>query len=284
ILATMEVVVDYAEEDIEESPADILEKQLAGAVAACDHLLGTCREGRILRDGARVVIAGKPNVGKSTLLNRLLGEQRAIVSPIPGTTRDFLTEAIELNGIPVLLVDTAGLRFTTDEVESEGANRTRKWVDEADLVLFVVDVSERLEEEDRRAYNRVCHKPHLLVMNKADLKPKAETETFGTERPVTVSAVTGAGLEDLKHRTLSELKLDRRYEEGIVVTAERHRNALERTRRHLADSVHSLKSGYARDLVATDVRAALDALFEITGENATEAILETVFSNFCVGK
>lgn len=283
-LAGLEVVVDYADEDVEETPEDPLGSQIAEVAEACRRLLASYCEGRILREGARVVIAGKPNVGKSSLLNRLLKEERAIVSPTPGTTRDYLAEAIEIQGIPVMLVDTAGLRSVEDAIESEGSRRARKWIGEADLVLFLVDGSAPVEDVDIRAYGEIRERPHLLAVNKSDLPGVADLSPFTGEAPATLSALTGQGLDELKRRIVERLNLSHRTSEGAVVTLERHRDALARTAAHLSDALESLKSGSPRDLVATDLRAALETLSEITGENVTDALLDTIFSTFCVGK
>ncbi len=284
LLASLQVVIDYADEEVEEMPDSEVENVLQMVQQDLTKILSTYRDGKILREGALVVIAGKTNVGKSSLLNRLLKEERALVSPFPGTTRDYLVEWVEILGIPVRLTDTAGLRKTIDVVEEMGAARTLKWIQEADLVLFLFDSSLPTDEDDAEAYQQIQDRPHLLIGNKCDLG-NFYIPAFAEEKPIVyISALTGENVESLKREIVRNLIPSVKHREETVLTLERHKNSIERAVSHLNDAHQTLKMHLPRDLLLTDVRSGLDALLEITGENATEAILERIFSTFCVGK
>lgn len=244
--------------------------------------------GRRLRTGATVAIAGAANVGKSRLLNRLLGEERAIVTEIPGTTRDYVSGELALAGIPVRLIDTAGLRETEDPVEREGVRRARRIVAEADLALFLVDSARAAIDADHRAYEEVRGRPHLLLLNKCDL-PGAETggEFRGEEirGVLSVSAKTGEGIDALLREMAREL-----VPEGGAILAEapmtrlRHVDAAKKAVAALERAALAATQGLSLEFPAADVREAAQALAELTGEIAPEEVLETIFSSFCIGK
>jgi tRNA modification GTPase len=286
VLAHVEAGIDFVGEDISFLQRDDLLRIVREAFAVVQKLEATAQEGRILRDGARVVILGRPNVGKSSLLNRLLREERAIVTAIPGTTRDVIEESIDLDGVMIRLIDTAGVRETEDIVEREGIKRTRAAQDEADLLLVVVDGSVPLTSDDRELLSAVRDRKHVVLLNKADL-----ADTVGTDAGLAghlvyvVSAKTGLGVEVVKSALRAQL-VSGGFEaaESVTVTNVRHRDALRRAGEFLGQALESVQCGMAGELVSIDVRAAADALGEITGAITTDEILGRIFSEFCIGK
>jgi tRNA modification GTPase len=286
VLAYLEASIDFVEDEI---PAQDIGSTLSRVAADLTDLLATADLGMIYRQGVRAAIVGRPNVGKSSLLNALLRGERAIVTPIPGTTRDTLEETINLEGVPLVLVDTAGIRLgSTDEVERMGIARSRAALQRADLALLVLDASQPPTDLDRDIAALVGDKPALVALNKCDLPPPDpdESPTLLAAAPhLCISALTGAGLANLE-RAILDLVL-----RGRVTTAD---TPLVSNARHKALLTHALQSvqaaqlgqrgGLSADLVAIDVREAVDALGEITGESASEDLLEAIFSRFCVGK
>lgn len=286
VLAHVEAGIDFVDEDIAFLQRDELVRIVREAFGVVQKLEATAQEGRILREGARVVILGRPNVGKSSLLNRLLREERAIVTAIPGTTRDVIEECIDLDGVMIRLIDTAGVRQTEDIVEQEGIKRTRAAQDEADLLLLVLDVSVPLTSDDRDLLRAVRDRRHVVLLNKADLAGTVETDAALAGHPAyAISAKTGLGIETVKLALRAQL-VSGGFEaaESITVTNVRHRDALRRAGESLAQALESVQSGMAGELVSIDVRAAADALGEITGAITTDEILGRIFSEFCIGK
>ena len=286
VLAHVEAAIDFVDEDISFLQRDELVRIIREAAAVVHKLEATARDGRILREGAHVVILGRPNVGKSSLLNRLLREERAIVTAIPGTTRDVIEESIDLGGVTIRLVDTAGLRETDDLVEREGIKRTRLAQDEADLLLVVVDGSVPLTSDDRNLLNAVKGRKHVVVLNKTDLPDEVDLDTaLVGHSSCRISAKTGSGIERLKSVLLGHLT-SRSFDsaESVTVTNVRHRDALRRAHDSLGQALESVQCGMAGELVSIDVRAAADALGEITGAITTDEILGQIFSEFCIGK
>ena len=254
-----------------------------------EALLRSYEAGRRFRDGATVAIAGVANVGKSRLLNRLAGEERAIVDEAPGTTRDYLQAEVSVAGIPVLLVDTAGLRQTEDPVERKGVLRSRDVIARADLVLFLLDGGRAVDEGDRQAFREALGRPHLVVVNKSDLPAAATGEELAGAKEgrgvVRVSAKTGEGIEALTAAIARELS----PAEGAVraqapLTRERHRFAVEKAIEALDRAKASATEGLSPEFPAADVREASRALAELLGEVAPEEILDEVFRRFCIGK
>lgn len=289
LLALLEASIDFPEEeDIPPTERSQITEFINELEDKTRGLLETYQRGRLLRDGATVAIAGVANVGKSSLLNRLLGEERAIVTDVPGTTRDYLSGEISLSGIPVRLVDTAGLRESEDPVEREGVRRSRRLVGESDLVLFLLDGSRPAHAADEEAYREVAERPHLLLCNKRDL-PVAETgERFagkGQRGRIALSAKTGEGIRELLDRMAAELLL-----EGGAILAEtlltrlRQVEAVSRAREDLRRAADAVKAGLPEECVAADLREASRALAELTGEIAPEEVLDRIFSSFCIGK
>lgn len=296
MLAHVEAAIDFAEEDVTFIQPEELLAGIRQAITALSRLAESCREGRILRDGVAAAIVGRPNVGKSSLLNALLQTDRAIVTPVPGTTRDVLEEVLNIRGVPIRLLDTAGMRQTDDPVEQEGVRRTRAAMDLAEVLLVLLDGSVPLSDEDR-AFLAQCpsdeHKKRLVVVNKIDLPrrldPTALAEMVGAREAasavVWISATTGAGLDDLRDRIRTlVLRADFEPGETPVVTQLRHRDALLRAREALGNAAGSAEARLSGEFVAVDLRAALDALGEITGEVSTEDVLDRIFRDFCIGK
>ena len=256
-------------------------------------LCATFSQGKVYREGLRTAIVGKPNVGKSSLLNLLTGTERAIVTAVPGTTRDILEETIVIGGIPLVIWDTAGLRHTTDEVEQIGVERARSSLREADLVLAVFDASLPLDEEDEIVCVEVTGKNVIPVLNKVDLSLVVNPEDLEVRLRagplVSLSAKSGIGLTDLEAR-IQRLALGtdsvHRQEQtgGVILSRVRHCDALAKAEQGLRQASASLKEGLPLDLVAVDMRAALDHIGEITGHVTTEDILDKVFREFCIGK
>jgi tRNA modification GTPase len=286
VLAHVEASIDFVEEDISFVQREELERVIEKATTVIKQLESTARDGRVLREGARVVIVGRPNVGKSSLMNRLLKQDRAIVTPLPGTTRDVIEESIDLDGVVVRFVDTAGIRESTDPIEREGIKRTQSAQADADLVLVVIDGHAHLTNEDRQLLKTIADSSCLIVVNKEDLPRAVDiTELPSGAEVLVVSAKTGAGLEKLKVAIRARL-VSPGFEvsESLVVTNVRHRTALRRAQDSLAHASESVRNGLAWELVAMDLRVAADTLGEITGMITTDDILERIFSEFCIGK
>jgi tRNA modification GTPase len=286
VLAHVEASIDFVDEDISFVQRDELVRIVSEAASVVHKLEATAQDGRILREGAHVVIVGRPNVGKSSLLNRLLREERAIVTAIPGTTRDVIEESIHLGGVTIRLVDTAGVRDTDDLVEREGIKRTRLAQDEADLLLVVVDGSVPLTNDDRSLLNAIKDRKHVVVLNKTDLPDEVESDAALVDHAsCRISAKTGSGIERLKS-VLCDHLISKSVEavESVTVTNVRHRDALRRANDSLDQALESAQRGMAGELVSIDVRAAADALGEITGAITTDEILGRIFSEFCIGK
>jgi tRNA modification GTPase len=286
-LAFIEASIDFPEDDIGETDTVALRSGVSGALDEIGGLLDGFDEGRILRDGISVLIVGKPNAGKSSLLNRLLKENRAIVTHIPGTTRDIIEETVNLGGLAVRLLDTAGIRHTDDVVEREGISRALDKIPLADLVLFVLDSARPFNEEDRLILDAVKGKTAIAVLNKNDLPVALELPDEMEEMPrVALSAGTGAGIDGLRKliRTtfLHGSALDSR--EFVTISRARHRDALNSARSALQQFLSGLEGGRELETLAIDLRDALSAVGRVTGETTTDDVLDVVFSSFCIGK
>lgn len=289
-LAHIEAALDFAEEDIAFVRQDELLRLLDETLSKLRGLVQSGQEGRIWREGAAVAILGRPNVGKSSLMNALLRSDRAIVTPIPGTTRDMLEEVVSIHGIPVRLFDTAGIRATDDPVEAEGIRRSHLAWEDADLALILLDGSQPLLESDRLLLRRQEAAQALLVVNKCDLPSRISKEDLIRVCPVNagvldISAKMQIGLDGLRDAISSRL-MPRGLEsrEGVLVTNLRHAAAFERALQGVEQARQSVEAGMAGELVAMDLRIAADALGEITGAITTDEILERIFAEFCIGK
>ncbi len=289
MLAHVEAAIDFTEEDIAFIAPEALSKGIQEAHSAISRLADSWREGRILREGVTAAIVGRPNVGKSSLLNALLRTDRAIVTPVPGTTRDVLEEVLNIRGVPVRLLDTAGVRDTADPVEQEGVRRSRLAMEQAELLVILLDGSFPLGEDDRALLAQHQDKRRLVAVNKSDMPGKIRPSELAALVPggavLWISALTGAGLEQLRDR-LRTLILRGDFEPGeaAVITRLRHQTALVRAKESLSNAAGSVEARLSGEFVALDLRAALDALGEITGATTTEDVLERIFSEFCIGK
>ena len=293
ILAHVEAHIDFPDEDIAPDTREQLLKRLEEGVAFINELLRTANEGQILRRGIRAAIVGRPNTGKSSLLNQLLGRDRAIVSPIPGTTRDTIEETANIRGLPVIFIDTAGLRETRDEIEVEGIRRSRQSLAQAELILHVLDAAEPLTGEDENYFTEFSGKKRILVRNKTDLPakwqwpPKFNGASGATNMtpPVNVSCVTGQGIESLKDAIKETIWSGEVKAEMLqVMINSRHQDALNRARGASQRSIEALRGNVTLELVALDLRIAVAAVGEIVGKTTTEDLLDSIFGQFCIGK
>ena len=300
-LAHVEAHIDFPDEDITPDTKEQLVKRLDDTVKFMDELLRTANEGQILRRGIRAAIVGRPNVGKSSLLNQLLGRDRAIVSPIPGTTRDTIEEMANIRGLPVVFIDTAGLREARDELEQEGIRRSRESFDRADFILHVLDASAALTAEDEKYFDEFGAKKRILVRNKIDLpqRLKLPDEAVASSprvrgdgsaphphpRVADVCCLSGQGIEVLKD-AIKELVWAReiRAEMLQVMISSRHQDALKRAHAATQRTLEALGMDATLELVAMDLRIAVNAVGEIVGKTATEDLLDSIFSQFCIGK
>ncbi len=295
-LAHLEAGMDFVEEDISFIQTAQLERVLQDAHSQLQQLIETFEEGRIVREGIKAAIIGRPNVGKSSLLNALLKMDRAIVSPVPGTTRDVIDESVNLAGIQMRLLDTAGLRHTDDYVEEEGIRRTKEASEQADLILFMIDGSVELTEEDRVVLHDHGKGRCLIVINKSDLPQQIEPADIlslvsreqkegDRHQVVKISAKNEIGLDRLKE-AIHSVFFKGNFESGqaLIVTHLRHKAALAQAQESILQAQESIKAGMDAECIALDMRAALDSLGEITGAISTEDILDRIFRDFCIGK
>ena len=278
LLAGVDVSVDYPEEDIEEQHIESLRKDLTDMSGRLQTLIDTYATGKKIKSGVTVAICGKPNTGKSSLLNRLLGYEKAIVSNIAGTTRDAVEGTIEIDGKKFNLYDTAGVRESGDAIENIGIDKAEKIIKSADIAVFVVDLTQGMDEEDSKVLAMLQGKPIIKVINKADIL-NDETET---DADALVSAVTGEGVQKLK-RLLCEKSFSNSAEDTAFLIEERHYRALNKAKESLDRAIFACAS-QPLDLIGIDIKQAWDELGEITGETATETIINEIFSKFCVGK
>jgi tRNA modification GTPase len=291
ILAVLEVAIDFPEDDLELLDSQNLLAQLEQRVEGPLHeLIAMADRGKIYREGISIVIAGLPNVGKSSLLNALLQEERALVTPVPGTTRDTIEEIISIKGVPARLVDTAGIRPAVEPVEELGIQRARQKVREADLVLFMVDVSAPLSAEDLELYASLGDAPRIVVLNKIDLAAQGDLaalgEHFSDARTVLISARNHTGLPGLYDAVYSHIMGDAAEvrEREACAPNFRHRAVLEETLAACSRLRQALAAGITVDLVAVEVQAALGCLGDIVGLTTTDEVLDKIFAEFCIGK
>lgn len=284
-LAHIEAHIDFPDEDIEPDTQEKLSVRMNESIVFIDELIKTAEEGRIIRQGIKIAIIGKPNSGKSSLLNRLLNYERAIVSPVPGTTRDTIEETANIGGLPVVFIDTAGLRSSMDFVEAEGIRRTKTAIEQAELILLVLDVSEPFRDDYKENLNLISDKKSIIVINKIDLPNKLELPKSLNKPIVNVSCITGEGIDSLKH-LIKDVSLSGKHtlETMPVAINLRHKEALIRARKSLENALSALIGGESLEFVALDLRIAVNAIAEITGHTATEDLLDIIFSQFCIGK
>lgn len=290
LLASLELVLEFPEHDESDLAADQLCRGLRPVYERLARRIAGYEQGRLLREGLTVVLAGRPNVGKSSLLNALSGYDRAIVTAVPGTTRDTVEELIDVQGIPVRLIDTAGLRDTTDVVEQIGVSRARQAMEQADLIFWMISPEEDLEADLPPDLNERTHPALILLISKDDLNTsmvlRQKVQAKWPDRLVmTCSAVTGEGLIRIRDRIVSEYEshgLDR--QEDVLITSSRHRHCLDKAAQAIRQAESGLRNGLTLDVAAMLLRRALEALAELTGDQVTETLIDTIFSRFCVGK
>jgi len=286
-LAHIEAHIDFPDEDIAPDTRQKLIQRLEEGIAFMEELLNTANEGELLRRGIRAAIIGKPNAGKSSLLNHLLGHERAIVSSIPGTTRDTIEETANIRGLPIIFIDTAGLRESHHEIELEGIRRSRTALARAELVLHVLDNSAPFSATDAEHLAECSGRKRILIRNKIDLPPQLElpASTEPSEHIVALSCQTGDGIESLKDIIKQRLWSGQIGTEMLQVAVNsRHQDALRRARTATVHTLEALQSGQSLELVALDLRIAANAVGEIVGKTSTEDILDSIFSQFCLGK
>ena len=285
LLVDIEANIDYPEYDIEEVRRERIYNVLSTNVSKLETLEKSFESGKILRDGVSTVIIGKPNVGKSSLLNRLVKEDRAIVTEIAGTTRDTIEEYITIRGIPLKLVDTAGIHETDDIVESIGVNKSKKAIDESELVLLMLDATRELSKEDEELLEATKNKNRIILINKIDADKKINKDMFKSDKVIEMSTKTLAGIEELEETieemfNISELNI----ENEIVITNVRHKNLIHKAAEEIKNAIVSIKNGLPIDMLSIDLQEALQNLGEITGESISEEVVKGIFAKFCVGK
>jgi tRNA modification GTPase len=288
IIVPLESSLEFVEDDLPEISVNQIKTKLSGLLKKVEDLAATFSSGRLIRDGLKVTLVGRPNVGKSSLFNGLLALDRAIVTDVPGTTRDSLSEMIILHGVPVLLTDTAGVRESKDKVEYLGVERTRRAIADADLVLVVLDGSQPLTQEDRDVLNEVDKSSYIIVLNKCDIDSFKNIKIYNLNiKPATVisvSAKTGAGLNTLRASILEPFATFDNNDIGLLVTDARHFDLLRRTQSALRSSLELFEQRASEELVLVGLYDSLRFIGEITGETTPDDILSQIFATFCIGK
>lgn len=290
ILAQVEVNIDYPEyDDVEEATSQFLLKEAANIEQEIDKLLKTGQQGKIMREGLSTVIVGKPNVGKSSMLNNLIQDNKAIVTEVAGTTRDVLEEYVNVRGVPLRLVDTAGIRETEDIVEKIGVERSRKALSEADLILFVLNYNESLTESDYQLFEAIKDEDFIVIINKTDLEQHLDMdelkEMIGDHPIVQTSMVEQQGIEELEQK-ISELFFGGQVQsqDMTYVSNSRHIALLKDAKSSINDAIHSAEEGIPIDIVQIDLIKTWELLGEVIGEEASESLIDQLFSQFCLGK
>lgn len=281
----IELELDFAEEDVEFANREQLKSLILRLIAHISRLISSFEMGNVLKNGVPIVIAGKPNVGKSTLLNALLNEDRAIVSDIAGTTRDTIEDELNINGIIFRFIDTAGIRDTADIIEAKGVERTLERMKQAKLILYMVDALQTPDEleEQLTDLNKIAI-PYLAIVNKADLFTDAQKLEFAKKEVLFLSAKENVGVEELKNALLAKINLLHLNTSETLVTNIRHLEALKQTENALAKVLGNIDNPVTSDFLAMDIKQALHYLGEITGEVTTDDLLENIFTKFCIGK
>lgn len=293
LVVQVNAAIDFPEDDIPEIEAEHMQAVLTEVIGEITRLIDTADNGKVLREGIKTVITGKPNVGKSSLLNRLLDENRALVTDIPGTTRDTIEEVLNISGIPFRLVDTAGIRQSADRIEQLGVERALEYVAEADLILHVLDVSRELEEEDMRLLKELADRKRVLVINKIDLPWRwggkaslVEACLLDPDVPAVEISLLEDSLEPLLECIVSLVMegLVQIERENAIITRSRHKQALVEARADLEQALETFNQGLPLDLISIGLFGALEHLGEITGETVRDNIIDRIFAQFCIGK
>ena len=289
VLAHLEVSIDFAEEDVEEITYQTLEEKALELRNEIKKLYDTAESGKILRDGLKTVIVGKPNVGKSSLLNSILGENRAIVTDIAGTTRDVIEEFVNIKGIPLKIVDTAGIRETEDVVEKIGVEKSRESFSTADLDIMVLDASRKLSEEDMEILESLKNKKTIVLLNKMDLEPQIELEKIeefvNSEDIIKISALKHQGIEELQDKIEAMVYHGSvKNSSNLMITNSRHKDALFKAYESINDAISAIEQRMPYDFIEVDFKNIWDYLGYINGDTVREDLLDTIFANFCIGK
>jgi tRNA modification GTPase len=287
IVSELEAVLDFPEEGIEELQKREGIEKLEKIREKLNNLLKHAREGRLLQEGVKGVICGKPNVGKSSLMNALLGKERVIVTPVPGTTRDVVEEIIDLNGIPLRIADTAGVIETEDLVEKEGIKRAKKEIENADLVILVVDTTQGIDEQDIFLFEQVKGKKHIVCINKIDIKQDIDLhllEKFELQNTVKISALKREGIEELKNK-IYKMFLEEEIDFSLpIITNMRHVKLVKEATDSVALAIERLDRNAYLEIVTQDLKNALSSISHLLGKEVSEDLLNTIFSRFCIGK
>lgn len=289
LMVNLNVLIDYPEYDIEEVSNMNAQRELTDIKGLLEKLEQSFEQGKILRDGVKTVIVGKPNSGKSSLLNTILKEDRAIVSSIEGTTRDTIEEFVTINGITLKIVDTAGIRDTENEIEKIGVDKSKKMAENADLIIAVFDLSRELDNEDRFILDLIKDKTSIIVLNKKDIKnenEKLESYIKDLSKPIIkISAQTEEGIEDLYSEIVKLFEVNQiDSSNDILITNERHKNQIRKAKENVEKAIESLEMGCPIDIITINIQEAMDDIGEILGTNVTEDIINEIFKRFCLGK
>ena len=288
-ITAIEVEIDYPEYDIDENEGISIINELKDSIKQLEKLEKSFEQGKILKNGIRTVILGRPNAGKSSLLNTILKEDRAIVSDIEGTTRDTIEEAVNINGIPINLIDTAGIRDTKEKIEKIGVEKAKELAQKADLIIAIFDISNELNEEDESIFEIIKNKNAIILLNKIDLEEKndkIERKVIEIKKPIfKISAKNNIGIDNLYNEIEKMFKLDKiELNDEIVITNERHKMQIVKAKENIEKAIKSMQEKMPDDISAIHIKEALENLGEITGKNVTEDIINQIFKNFCLGK
>lgn len=289
LISTIEVSIDYPEYEFEESKNLNVMKELQEVKVILDNLINNFENGKILKNGINTVILGRPNAGKSSLLNAILDEDRAIVSNIEGTTRDTIEESVNLNGISLNLIDTAGIRNTDNEIEKIGVDRAEKLADEADLIIAIFDISSNFDEKDEKIMEIIKDKNAIIALNKVDIQAEnkeIERKINALNKPVVkISAKNKEGLDDLYREIENLFNLDKiSVNDENIVTNERQKSLILKAKADIDDAIKSVENNMPIDICEVNINQTLEDIGEITGKNVSEDIINEIFSRFCVGK
>lgn len=284
LIATLEAGIDFAEDDIDTLPTTQITAQIEAIQSPLHTLEQTFSYGRIVREGFTLAIVGRPNAGKSSLFNCLVQRDRAIVTPNPGTTRDLVTERVSLEGIPVELIDTAGLRHSTDEAESIGIAKSREIMAETDIVLLVLDATTPLHEEDESAIASLSTRPLLIVINKHDLAPKPPLKSPATHTTINTSALTGTGIPELRRAILAQIVTITPTNETALLTNLRQQQSVSAAIAALKTAKQAATATIPHEMILLDLYATLNSLDTLTGVTTSDDIINLIFSTFCIGK
>ncbi|CAN5725854.1 tRNA uridine-5-carboxymethylaminomethyl(34) synthesis GTPase MnmE [soil metagenome] len=283
IIVVLESTLEFVEDDLPDFQMEIIKEKLLKIADQTGNMASTFQAGKLLREGIKVALVGRPNVGKSSLFNALLGHERAIVTEIAGTTRDQLHERFTINNIPISLIDTAGLRETSDTVESIGVERSKRAMADADLIVVLLDGSENLTVEDKEIFAQIEDLPHLIAVNKNDLG-QSKIELNGNSNVLHISAKTGEGLEELQKAIIEPFSLQEIDDTGFLISDARHNDLLLRAKSEIETSLHLIDEKMSEEIILIGLHNALRYLGQITGETTTEDMLTRIFSTFCIGK